>query len=36
MCALNQMAFIDFIESPILGGDGNREFLGYFRKMKTT
>jgi 23S rRNA (cytidine1920-2'-O)/16S rRNA (cytidine1409-2'-O)-methyltransferase len=36
MCALNQLEFIDFIESPILGGDGNREFLGYFRKMKTT
>ncbi|MFM7683508.1 MAG: TlyA family RNA methyltransferase, partial [Bacteroidota bacterium] len=36
MCALNQFEFIDFIESPILGGDGNREFLGYFRKLKTT
>jgi 23S rRNA (cytidine1920-2'-O)/16S rRNA (cytidine1409-2'-O)-methyltransferase len=36
MCALNQLEFIDFIESPILGGDGNREFLGYFRKLKTT
>jgi 23S rRNA (cytidine1920-2'-O)/16S rRNA (cytidine1409-2'-O)-methyltransferase len=36
MCALNQLEFIDFIESPILGGDGNREFLSYFRKLKTT
>jgi 23S rRNA (cytidine1920-2'-O)/16S rRNA (cytidine1409-2'-O)-methyltransferase len=35
MCSLNQLGFIDFIESPILGGDGNREFLGYFRKMKS-
>lgn len=35
MCALNQLEFIDCIESPILGGDGNREFLGYFRKLKT-
>ncbi len=33
MCALNQLEFIDFIESPILGGDGNREFLSYFRKL---
>jgi 23S rRNA (cytidine1920-2'-O)/16S rRNA (cytidine1409-2'-O)-methyltransferase len=35
MCSLNQLEFIDLIESPILGGDGNREFLGYFRKVKT-
>jgi 23S rRNA (cytidine1920-2'-O)/16S rRNA (cytidine1409-2'-O)-methyltransferase len=34
MCALNQLEFIAFIDSPILGGDGNREFLGYFRKVK--
>jgi 23S rRNA (cytidine1920-2'-O)/16S rRNA (cytidine1409-2'-O)-methyltransferase len=35
MCMLNQLKFIDYIESPILGGDGNREYLGYFRKLKT-
>lgn len=28
----NQLEFIDIIESPILGGDGNREFLAYFCK----
>jgi len=28
----NQLQFIDYIESPILGGDGNREFLAYFCK----
>ncbi len=36
MCLLNQLEFIDYIESPILGGDGNREFLAYFRKLKST
>jgi 23S rRNA (cytidine1920-2'-O)/16S rRNA (cytidine1409-2'-O)-methyltransferase len=35
MCKLNQLEFIDFMDSPILGGDGNREFLGYFRKLKS-
>jgi 23S rRNA (cytidine1920-2'-O)/16S rRNA (cytidine1409-2'-O)-methyltransferase len=33
MCELNQLQFIGSIESPILGGEGNREFLGYFRKI---
>jgi len=33
MCLLNQLDFIDLIDSPILGGDGNREFLAYFRKF---
>ncbi|MFM7467387.1 MAG: TlyA family RNA methyltransferase [Crocinitomicaceae bacterium] len=28
----NQLEFIDIIDSPILGGDGNREFLAYFCK----
>lgn len=28
----NQLKFIDIIDSPILGGDGNREFLAYFCK----
>jgi 23S rRNA (cytidine1920-2'-O)/16S rRNA (cytidine1409-2'-O)-methyltransferase len=28
----NQLEFIDVIDSPILGGDGNREFLAYFCK----
>ncbi len=28
----NQLQFLDYIESPILGGDGNREFLAYFCK----
>ncbi len=32
MCALNQLAFEAVIDSPILGGDGNREFLGLFYK----
>lgn len=32
MCKLNNLNYIDQIESPILGGDGNREFLAYFKK----
>jgi len=28
----NQLEFVDIIDSPILGGDGNREFLAYFCK----
>jgi 23S rRNA (cytidine1920-2'-O)/16S rRNA (cytidine1409-2'-O)-methyltransferase len=36
MCELNQLQFIGSIESPILGGDGNREFLSYFRKTKNS
>ena len=32
MCLLNNLEFLSQIESPILGGDGNREFLAYFRK----
>ena len=34
MCYVNQLTFIDYMESPMLGSDGNREFLGYFRKNK--
>lgn len=30
---LNNLKFIDHIESPILGGDGNQEFLLYFHKF---
>ena len=29
---LNNLTFIDLIDSPILGGDGNKEFLIYFKK----
>lgn len=29
---LNNLTFIDLADSPILGGDGNKEFLIYFRK----
>lgn len=28
----NNLTFIDFTDSPILGGDGNKEFLIYFKK----
>lgn len=35
MCKVNNLIYLDHIESPILGGDGNREFLGYFRKKET-
>lgn len=31
---LNNLTFIDLADSPILGGDGNKEFLIYFKKMK--
>ncbi len=29
---MNNLTFIDLIDSPILGGDGNKEFLIYFKK----
>jgi 23S rRNA (cytidine1920-2'-O)/16S rRNA (cytidine1409-2'-O)-methyltransferase len=29
----NNLNYIDHIESPILGGDGNQEFLMYFSKL---
>ena len=29
---LNNLTFIDLADSPILGGDGNKEFLIYFKK----
>lgn len=32
IAAENNLIYQDFIESPILGGDGNREFLMYFLK----
>jgi 23S rRNA (cytidine1920-2'-O)/16S rRNA (cytidine1409-2'-O)-methyltransferase len=32
MCEKNNLVFQYVIDSPILGGDGNREFLGYFIK----
>lgn len=32
MCEKNNLVFQDVMDSPILGGDGNREFLGYFVK----
>lgn len=32
MAGRNQLQWIEFIDSPILGGDGNTEFLGYFQK----
>jgi len=32
MCEKNSLIFQDVMDSPILGGDGNREFLGYFIK----
>ncbi|MEN9743199.1 MAG: hypothetical protein RLZZ65_1004 [Bacteroidota bacterium] len=32
MAQRNQLQWIEFIDSPILGGDGNAEFLGYFQK----
>ena len=31
---LNNLTFIDMTDSPILGGDGNQEFLIYFKKSK--
>lgn len=30
---LNNLTFIDLADSPILGGDGNKEFLIYFKKI---
>ena len=32
MCERNQLAHQGYIDSPILGGDGNKEFLGYFKR----
>ncbi len=32
MASRNQLEWKEFIDSPILGGDGNAEFLGYFQK----
>lgn len=29
----NSLEYVSHIESPILGGDGNREFLMYFKKQ---
>jgi 23S rRNA (cytidine1920-2'-O)/16S rRNA (cytidine1409-2'-O)-methyltransferase len=33
MGKLNQLDYLGYMDSPILGGDGNKEFLAYFRKM---
>ncbi|MEN9301642.1 MAG: hypothetical protein RL264_71 [Bacteroidota bacterium] len=30
----NNLDFVEYIPSPILGGDGNREFLAYFKKVQ--
>lgn len=32
MCERNQLQWQAYIDSPILGGDGNKEFLGYFKR----
>ncbi len=32
MCSRNQLEWQAFLDSPILGGDGNKEFLGYFKR----
>jgi 23S rRNA (cytidine1920-2'-O)/16S rRNA (cytidine1409-2'-O)-methyltransferase len=32
MCRRNQLEWKAYIDSPILGGDGNKEFLGYFKR----
>ncbi|MFM1947673.1 MAG: hypothetical protein RL207_1956 [Bacteroidota bacterium] len=32
MCSRNQLEWQAYIDSPILGGDGNKEFLGYFKR----
>jgi 23S rRNA (cytidine1920-2'-O)/16S rRNA (cytidine1409-2'-O)-methyltransferase len=32
MCSRNQLEWKAYIDSPILGGDGNKEFLGYFKR----
>jgi 23S rRNA (cytidine1920-2'-O)/16S rRNA (cytidine1409-2'-O)-methyltransferase len=31
--ALNNLEFLEYVPSPILGGDGNEEFLLYFRRI---
>jgi predicted rRNA methylase YqxC with S4 and FtsJ domains len=33
MAQRNQLQWKAYIDSPILGGDGNAEFLGYFEKI---
>jgi 23S rRNA (cytidine1920-2'-O)/16S rRNA (cytidine1409-2'-O)-methyltransferase len=33
MALRNQLRWIGYIDSPMLGGDGNAEFLGYFEKI---
>lgn len=33
--SLNNLEYIDHIDSPILGGDGNQEFLMYLKKTQT-
>jgi 23S rRNA (cytidine1920-2'-O)/16S rRNA (cytidine1409-2'-O)-methyltransferase len=33
MAQRNQLQWKGYIDSPILGGDGNAEFLGYFEKI---
>ena len=32
MCERNQLQWQAYVDSPILGGDGNKEFLGYFKR----
>lgn len=36
MASRNQLVWKGYIDSPILGGDGNAEFLGYFQKNSLT
>ena len=36
MVSRNQLVWKGYIDSPILGGDGNAEFLGYFQKKSLT
>jgi 23S rRNA (cytidine1920-2'-O)/16S rRNA (cytidine1409-2'-O)-methyltransferase len=36
MASRNQLLWKGYIDSPILGGDGNAEFLGYFQKNSLT
>ena len=36
MASRNQLVWKGYIDSPILGGDGNAEFLGYFQKKSLT
>jgi hypothetical protein len=33
--ALSQLVYQDHILSPILGENGNKEFIGFFRKLKS-